>query len=111
MHELFPKRSGHAGLIKGLADQGLGGQPVRYNRKLSTALDTVKVVNLPTISVGAVPFSRQSEHYGFTGNRSFFRCRKLSWHRLCVATYDAESLLEHERSGNRTAISSYAERT
>lgn len=61
MHELFPKRSGHAGLVKGLADQGLGGQPARYNRKLSTALDTVKVVNLPTISVGAVPFSRQSD--------------------------------------------------
>ena len=61
MHELFPKRSGHAGLVKGLADQGLGGQPVRYNRKLSTALDTVKVVNLPTTSLGAVPFSRQSD--------------------------------------------------
>jgi len=61
MHELFPKRSGHAGLVKGLADQGLGGQPVRYNRKLSTALDTVKVVNLPTTSLVAVPFSRQSD--------------------------------------------------
>ena len=57
MHELFPKRSSHAGLIKGLADQGLGGQPVRYNRKLSTALDTVKVVNLPTISLEQFPLA------------------------------------------------------
>jgi len=56
-----PSGSSHAGLIKGLADQGLGGQPAKYNMKLSTALDTVKVVNLPTTSLGAVPFSRQSD--------------------------------------------------
>lgn len=78
MHELFPKRSSHAGLIKGLADQGLGGQSARYNRKLSTALDSVKVVNLPTISLGAGPFSRQSD--GITvlpETLPFFRCRSF----------------------------------